>query len=87
MNGTAPIDAGSGWLPGSMTEWVVYAVVLCFLWIVKRQQDGQIPMLTEISAGLKSLPSAIKEAVRDGVCEAEKLREQARDRAHAERQG
>lgn len=82
MNGAATPTAavtGGNWMPSTLSEWVIVVVVCCFLYMVKKQNDGILPMLTEVVTAMKALPSAIKEAVRDGVESAERTR----DRLHA----
>lgn len=80
MNGSpAPVaTSGGGWLPSTLTEWVILTVVGCFIYMVKKQNDGILPALTDVTAAIKALPAAIKEAVREGVEAADR----ARDRAH-----
>lgn len=67
----AAVPAATSWMPGSVSEWVIGAVVACFIWLVKAQNDRILPAIAECTQAIRAMPQAMKEAVREGIREAE----------------
>ncbi len=83
MNGAATPTAaatGGNFMPTNLSEWVIVIVVGCFIYMVKRQNDGILPALAEVVSTMKALPVAIKDAVSEAVEKADRAREHARER-------
>lgn len=88
MNGNATGAAtASGWNPGTLGEWVVYAVVGCFLWMVTKQNGAILPALLDLSAAIKGLPGAMKDTFRELIAEAYRAGKDDADRHHMEPRG
>lgn len=65
----AAAAAGPSWIPGTLSEWVIMSVVVGFLYMVKQQNDRILPALAEVTNAIRSLPAALKDAIRDGIRE------------------